>query len=340
MSERATRTNWRQPITGHKSNSGGRKGWKQAEKPTLTEQGIDVDAFIRENHARIQRLRETTPRNRKPEPTYRKVYETWLEQSKTGHPSERSIAKALGKSVSTIHHHITNLVRDGYLVKDTIREREYVLTGKPFNPSDMEKAKQSPDTLARIREETVRLQNEGVAFDPAEYARIISCRVGKSKKTVRNNFATLRREGVLPPAENPFASQRKPKPEPKQAVNKEEPMIQPTTAKITADTIPTTKLTPRDITVTESTPEKECENPRAIIATAISLMFDHISGISPSVENLGKTAFDANEKVAYGYYCAILQSEKYKRLRDAAASFLSDGKLMDIKANYSKASND
>lgn len=158
MSELATRTNWRQPITGYKANSGGRKGRKQAEKPTLTEQGIDVDEFIRENHARIQRLRETTPRNRKPEPTYRKVYETWLEQSKTGHPSERSIAKALGKSVSTIHHHVTNLVRDGYLAKDTIREREYVLTGKPFNPIGQGKAKQSPDTLARIREETVRLQ--------------------------------------------------------------------------------------------------------------------------------------------------------------------------------------
>lgn len=65
MSERASHTNWQQPITGYKSNSGGRKGRKQAEKPTLTEQGIDVDAFIRENHASIQRLREATPRNRK-----------------------------------------------------------------------------------------------------------------------------------------------------------------------------------------------------------------------------------------------------------------------------------
>lgn len=43
MSERASHTNWQQSITGHKSNSGGRKGRKQAEKPTLTEQGIDVD---------------------------------------------------------------------------------------------------------------------------------------------------------------------------------------------------------------------------------------------------------------------------------------------------------
>lgn len=313
MSERASHTNWQQSITGHKSNSGGRTGRKQAEKPTLTEQGIDVDEFIRENHARIQRLRETTPRNRKPEPTYRKVYETWLEQSKTGHPSERSIAKALGKSVSTIHHHITNLVRDGYLIKDTIREREYVLTGKPFNPSDMEKAKQSPDTLARIREETVRLQNEGVAFDPAEYVRIISERVGKSAKTVRNNFATLRREGVLPPAENPFASQRKPKPEPKPAANKEEPMIQTTTPKITADTIPTTKLTPRDITTTEEmAPEKQCESPRAIIANALVGIYDSISALQ-------RAAYQANDKVVYGF-----------------ATKLLNGELMDLKANYSK----
>ena len=298
MSELVTRTNWRQSITGHKSNSGGRKGRKQAEKPTLTEQGIDVDEFIRENHASIQRLRETTPRNRKPEPTYRKVYETWLEQSKTGHPSERSIAKALGKSVSTIHHHVTNLVRDGYLVKDAIREREYVLTGKPFNPSDMEKAKQSPDTLARIREETVRLQNEGVAFDPAEYARIISERVGKSKKTVRNNFATLRKEGVLPPAENPFASQRKPKPEPKPTANKEEPMSQPTTTKLTANT--------------ETAPEKQCENPRAIIVNALVGIYDSISALQ-------RAAYHANDKVVYGF-----------------ATKLMNGELMDIKANYSK----
>ena len=246
--------------------------------------------------------KELFDRNRKPEPapnatigvTYRKVYETWLEQSKTGHPSERSIAEALGKTVSTIHHHVANMVRDGYLVKDAIREREYVLTGKPFEPSDMGKAKQSPDTLARIREETVRLQNEGVAFDPAEYARIIGGRVGKSEKTVRNYFATLRREGVLPPAENPFASQRKPKPEPKPVVNKEEPMSQELTAN------------------KETAPEKQCENPRAIIANALVGIYDSISALQ-------RAAYQANDKVVYGF-----------------ATKLMNGELMDIKANYSK----
>ena len=250
--------------------------------------------------------KELFDRNRKPEPTpnatigvtYRKVYETWLEQSKTGHPTERSIAEALGKTVSTIHHHVANMVRDGYLVKDAIREREYVLTSKPFEPSDRGKAKQSPDTLARIREETVRLRNEGVAFDPAEYARIISGRVGKSEKTVRNNFATLRKEGILPPAENPFASQRKPKPEPepepKPAANKEEPMSQELTAN------------------KETAPEKQCENPRAIITNALVGIYDSISALQ-------RAAYHANDKVVYMF-----------------ATKLLNGELMDIKANYSK----
>lgn len=262
--------------------------------------------------------KELFDRNRKPEPTasepmpepvaeptpdttigvtYRKVYETWLEQSKTGHPTERSIAEALGKTVSTIHHHVANMVRDGYLAKDAIREREYVLTGKPFNPSDREKAKQSPDTLARIREETVRLQNEGVAFDPAEYARIISGRVGKSAKTVRNNFATLRKEGILPPAENPFASQRKPEPEPKPAANKEEPMSQELTAN------------------KETAPEKQCENTRAIIVNALVGIYDSISALQ-------RAAYHANDKVVYGFATKLLNGE----LMDIKANYSKDAK--------------
>lgn len=168
--------------------------------------------------------------------------------------------------------------------------------------------------------------DQGQPFDGKETAEALNL----SKKTVGNILGQLRKEGLLPAFDqhSPRSKARETATTGKKketmtvtskpAANKEEPMSQ--------------ELTANAVTA----PEKECENPRAIIATAISLMFDHISGISPSVENLGKTAFDANEKVAYGYYCAILQSEKYKRLRDAAASFLSDGKLMDLKANYSK----
>jgi len=303
---------------------GNKKGYTVTGIMSFSESELDELRRLRDNgeplepgELRAVNRKELFDRNRKPEPTasepmpepvaeptpdatidatYRKVYETWMEQSKTGRPTERSIAKALGKSGSTIHHHIANMVRDGYLRRDAIRGREYVPTGKPFEPSATKKARQSPDTLDRIRGETVRLRNEGVAFDPAEYARIISGRVGKSEKTVRNNFATLRKEGVLPPAENPFSGQRKPKPEPKPepAANKEEPMSQTTTA------------------TTGTAPEKQCGNPRATIANALVDIYDSISALQ-------RAAYQANDKVAYMFAAKLLNSE-----------------IMDLKANYSK----
>ena len=89
-------------------------------------------------------------------------------------------------------------------------------------------------------------------------------------------------------------------------------MSHPTTAKITADPIPTTKLTPRDITVTEASPEKERESTRAIIANALVGIYDSISALQ-------RTAFQTNDKVVYGF-----------------ATKLLNGELMDLKANYSK----
>lgn len=89
-------------------------------------------------------------------------------------------------------------------------------------------------------------------------------------------------------------------------------MSQTTTSKITADDIPETKLTPRDITVTEAAPEKQCENPRAIIANALVGIYDSISALQ-------RAAYHANDKVVYMF-----------------ATKLMNGELMDIKANYSK----
>lgn len=49
------------PVTRIKSSpllKGDGKAHAGTGKPTLTQQGIDVDAFIRENHALIERLRK------------------------------------------------------------------------------------------------------------------------------------------------------------------------------------------------------------------------------------------------------------------------------------------
>lgn len=51
------------PATRFKSSPDVKNDWKarfDTGKPTLTRQGIDVDEFIRENHALIERLRKGT----------------------------------------------------------------------------------------------------------------------------------------------------------------------------------------------------------------------------------------------------------------------------------------
>lgn len=81
-----------------------------------------------------------------------------------------------------------------------------------------------------------------------------------------------------------------------------------TTSKITATDIPTAKLP----TTEEIAPEKQCENPRAIISNALTGIYDSISALQ-------RTAFQTNDKVVYGF-----------------ATKLLNGELMDLKANYSK----
>lgn len=44
----------------HPNIKGDGKARVDTGKPTLTQQGMDVDAFIRENHALIERLRKGT----------------------------------------------------------------------------------------------------------------------------------------------------------------------------------------------------------------------------------------------------------------------------------------
>lgn len=142
--------------------------------------------------------------------------------------------------------------------------------------------------------------DQGQPFDGKETAEAL----GMSQKTVGNILSQLRKEGLLPafdkhsPRKITTSGKKKETivtVASKPAANKEEPMSQTTTAS------------------NETTaPEKQCENPRAIISNALTGIFDAISALQ-------RTAFETNDKVVYGF-----------------ATKLLNGELMDLKANYSK----
>lgn len=144
---------------------------------------------------------------------------------------------------------------------------------------------------------------QGQPFDGKETAEAL----GMSQKTVGNIISQLRKEGLLPTFDK--HSPRKTRKQTnangkkketimavtsKPAANKEEPMSQGTTAN------------------GETAPEKQCENPRAIITNALVGIYDSISALQ-------RAAYHANDKVVYMF-----------------ATKLLNGELMDIKANYSK----
>lgn len=144
--------------------------------------------------------------------------------------------------------------------------------------------------------------DQGQPFDGKETAEALNL----SPKTVGNILGQLRKEGLLPAfnQHSPRKTTRKTTTTGKKketmtttskpAANKEEPMSQ--------------ELTANAVTA----PEKEREHTRAAITDALVYIYDAISALQ-------KTAFQANDKVVYGF-----------------ATKLLNGELMDIKANYSK----
>lgn len=139
----------------------------------------------------------------------------------------------------------------------------------------------------------------GQPFDGKETAEAL----GMSQKTAGNILSQLRKEGLLP------------------AFDKHSPRKITTTGK-KKETIMTVASKPvankeesmsQELTANKETaPEKQCENTRAIISNALTGIFDAISALQ-------RTAFQANDKVVYGF-----------------ATKLLNGELMDLKANYSK----
>ena len=157
--------------------------------------------------------------------------------------------------------------------------------------------------------------DQGQPFDGKETAEALDI----SQKTAGNIIGQLRKEGLLPAFD-----QHSPRKTRKNATTGKKKETMTTTSKLTADKITTSKLTADKITATKLTPSditpvgtiivgpQATADPRIIIANALVGIFDAVSALQ-------RTAFQANDKVVYGF-----------------ATKLLTGELMDIKANYSK----
>lgn len=142
--------------------------------------------------------------------------------------------------------------------------------------------------------------DQGQPFDGKETAEAL----GISQKTAGNIIGQLRKEGLLPAFD-----QHSPRKTRKNATTGKKKETMTTTSKLTVDKITATKLTPVE---TISVGPQATADPRIIIANALVDIFDAVSALQ-------RTAFQANDKVVYGF-----------------ATKLLTGELMDIKANYSK----
>lgn len=142
--------------------------------------------------------------------------------------------------------------------------------------------------------------DQGQPFDGKETAEALNL----SQKTAGNIIGQLRKEGLLPAFD-----QHSPRKTRKNATTGKKKETMTTTSKLTVDKITATKLTPVG---TISVGPQATADPRIIIANALVGIFDAVS-------TLQRTAFQANDKVVYGF-----------------ATKLLTGELMDIKANYSK----
>lgn len=147
--------------------------------------------------------------------------------------------------------------------------------------------------------------DQGQPFDGKETAEALDI----SQKTAGNIIGQLRKEGLLPAFD-----QHSPRKTRKNATTGKKKETMTTTSKLTADKITATKLTPSDITPvgTIIVGPQATADPRIIIANALVGIFDAVSALQ-------RTAFQANDKVVYGF-----------------ATKLLNGELMDLKANYSK----
>lgn len=146
--------------------------------------------------------------------------------------------------------------------------------------------------------------DQGQPFDGKETAEALDI----SQKTAGNIIGQLRKEGLLPAFD-----QHSPRKTRKNATTGKKKETMTTASKIAAADVTESKLTVNDVTTgTIDVKPQATADPRAIISNALTGIFDAISALQ-------RTAFQANDKVVYGF-----------------ATKLLNGELMDLKANYSK----
>lgn len=146
--------------------------------------------------------------------------------------------------------------------------------------------------------------DQGQTFDGKETAEALNL----SQKTVGNILSQLRKEGLLPAFD-----QHSPRKTRKTTTSGKKKETMTTASKITAADVTESKITANDVTTgTIDVRPQATADPRAIIANALVGIYDSISALQ-------RAAFQANDKVVYGF-----------------ATKLMNGELMDIKANYSK----
>lgn len=157
--------------------------------------------------------------------------------------------------------------------------------------------------------------SQGQPFDGKETAEAL----GISQKTAGNIIGQLRKEGLLPAFDkhSPRSKAQKTtttgKKKETMTTESKSAAANTTESKITAADVTESKLTVNDVTTgTISVKPQATDDPRAIISNALTGIFDAISALQ-------RTAFQANDKEAYGF-----------------ATKLLNGELMDLKANYSK----
>lgn len=142
--------------------------------------------------------------------------------------------------------------------------------------------------------------DQGQPFDGKETAEARH----KPENGRQHHRPTPQGKGLLPAFD-----QHSPRKTRKNATTGKKKETMTTTSKLTVDKITATKLTPVG---TISVGPQATADQRTIIANALVGIFDAVSALQ-------RTAFQANDKVVYGF-----------------ATKLLTGELMDIKANYSK----